>query len=140
MQNLFLYCVSLYEYKFTHIQIIVTVPQGVIKEDNLDDFNLPVYCASEKQVDSIAKKEGSFLIKHAKTMVLDVAYEIEDKWERAQTIAKYIGAFTKSLISQHFGEHILNLLYDKLTFYTFQHLALGRPAQNCAITILLEKS
>ncbi|XP_057532675.1 caffeine synthase 1-like isoform X1 [Amaranthus tricolor] len=113
--------------------------EGLIKEESVDKMNFPVYIASEEEIGSIIKKEGSFEIKYSNTTVNEVGSEIVDKWEKAQFLAKYIGAFSKSLISHHFGQHILHLLHHKLVYHAFQHLLHAFPTQNCAVTFLLQK-
>ncbi|KNA20936.1 hypothetical protein SOVF_048010 [Spinacia oleracea] len=128
-----------FEFKIFTKTLASLVSEGLIKEEKLDTFDFPCYCATKEQLESIAKKEGSFEVETSKTMVVDVAPEIEDKWERAQVITKIIRAFSESLVSSHFGEDISTLLYDKLVHFANQHLVDDQLAQNHAVTVLLRK-
>ncbi|KMT19746.1 hypothetical protein BVRB_1g008010 [Beta vulgaris subsp. vulgaris] len=115
------------------------VSEGLIEEEKVDTFNFPYYCASKEELESIVKKQGSFAIKNTKTMAHHVAHEIEDKWTRSKIISKFIRAFSESLILRHFGKGVLDLLYDKLAHYAFQHLNYGRSAEHYTVAISLIK-
>uniref|UniRef100_A0A803MEE9 Jasmonate O-methyltransferase n=1 Tax=Chenopodium quinoa TaxID=63459 RepID=A0A803MEE9_CHEQI len=96
-----------FEFKFLIETLIRLVSEGLIKEEKLDSFDFPCYLANSEQLESIVKNEGSFAVENSRTLVVDVAPEIEDKWERAQIIANFIRAFSESLVSRHFGEDIV---------------------------------
>lgn len=116
------------------------VSQGLIKEEKLDTFNFPYYGASKDEIQSIVQKEGSFEIEDVKEVAEHVAHEIEDNWERAVTIGKFLRSFSESLISSHFGEDVLDSLYEKFTQLTSEHLADGEPAEHYNIIVLLKKN
>lgn len=128
-----------FEFKIITKALTSLVFEGLIKEEQLASFNFPCYFASIEQLKSIVRKDGSFAIEETKTVAFDVALEIEDMFERAQTIAKYLRAFSESLFSSHFGENLLSPLHDKLVDYAFQYLAQGQRLQNYAVSILLKK-
>lgn len=130
---------TIFELKIFNETLTSLSSEGLIEEEKLDNFNFPCYFACADELESIVKKEGSFAVENSKTLAIDVAPEIEDKWERAQIITKFIRAFSESLVSRHFGEDILTPLYDKLMHYAYQHLAHAHPAQNHAVTVLLRK-
>uniref|UniRef100_A0A803MEE8 Uncharacterized protein n=1 Tax=Chenopodium quinoa TaxID=63459 RepID=A0A803MEE8_CHEQI len=128
-----------FEFKIFIKALTCLVSEGLINEEKLDSFDFPCYFANTEDLESIVKKEGSFEVEISRTIVLDVAPEIEDKWERAQIISNFIRAFSESLVSRHFGEDIVTPLYDKLIYYAFQYLDNDEPAQNHAVTVLLRK-
>ncbi|XP_021743511.1 caffeine synthase 1-like [Chenopodium quinoa] len=128
-----------FEFKIFIKALTCLVSEGLINEEMLDNFDFPCYFANTEELESIVKKEGSFEFEISRTMVLDIAPEVEDKWERAQIISNFIRAFSESLVSRHFGEDIVTPLYDKLIYYAFQHLDHAQPAQNHAVTVLLRK-
>ena len=111
----------------------------MVQEEQLNNFNFPCYYASTEQLESIVKKEGSFAVEDSKTLEFDIAPEFEDKWKRAQIITNFIRAFSESLVSRHFGQDILNPLYDKLVYHAFQYLVDDQTPQNHPVTILLRK-
>ncbi|XP_057533210.1 probable caffeine synthase 4 [Amaranthus tricolor] len=116
------------------------IAEGLIKKEKVDSFNFPYYCGCEKDFESIIKKQGSFEIEKMKTISHHVEHKIEDKWEKSKRIANFIRAFSQSLISLHFGEHIVNPLYDKLCHFTFKYLEDGLPCEHFTVTILLYKN
>lgn len=111
----------------------------MIKEEKLDNFNFPYYGPSKEDIQSVVKNEGSFEIESVNTMAHHVAHEIEDNWERAVFIGKFMRSFSESLISRHFGDEVLNSLYQKFTQLTFEYLANGELAEHYSIIILLKK-
>ncbi|CAO2828111.1 unnamed protein product [Amaranthus hypochondriacus] len=127
------------ELKIINQALIALIHEGLVKEEKLDDFNVPVYHPSMDQLESVVNKEGSFLIEEKRIVIHDSASEIKNKHERAQVLAKSTYAFSGSLISHHFGDQILQPFYDKLVYFAFQHLDLGYLAQNHSLTILLRK-
>uniref|UniRef100_A0A803NCR3 Jasmonate O-methyltransferase n=1 Tax=Chenopodium quinoa TaxID=63459 RepID=A0A803NCR3_CHEQI len=115
------------------------VSQGLIKEEKLDTFDIPYFGPNEDDIESIVHNQGSFVIENVNTMAQHVAHEIEDNWERAKVISKFVRSFTESLISRHFGEDVLELLYEKFTQFTCEHLAKGKLIEHHSVIILLKK-
>ncbi|XP_021768967.1 caffeine synthase 1-like [Chenopodium quinoa] len=115
------------------------VSQGLIKEEKLDTFDFPYFGPNEDDIESIVHKEGSFVIENVNTMAQHVAHEIEDNSERAKVVSKFVRSFTESLISRHFGEDVLEPLYEKFTQFTCEHLAKGKPIEHHSVIILLKK-
>ncbi|KAL2892877.1 Caffeine synthase 1 [Bienertia sinuspersici] len=108
-----------FELKLITEALTCLVSEGLIKEEKVDSFNMPCYHASTEQLESIVKKEGSFEVEDSKTSIFDVVPEIEDTWEKAQVITKFIRAFSESILSSHFGKNIMSPLYDKLLDQVF---------------------
>ncbi|KMT18246.1 hypothetical protein BVRB_2g024130 [Beta vulgaris subsp. vulgaris] len=128
-----------WELKIFAQAITCLVSQGLIKEEKLDTFNFPYYSPCKEEIESILKIEGSFELENTSAIAHHVANEIKDNWERAEAIGKFMRSFSESLISRHFGEDILDLLYEKFNKLTFQHLANGELAEHCTIIMLLRK-
>ncbi|CAO2832575.1 unnamed protein product [Amaranthus hypochondriacus] len=127
------------ELKIINQALIALISEGLIKEEKLDDFNVPAYHPSMNELESIVKKEGSFLIEEKRILIHEAASEINNKHERAQVLAKFIYAFSGTLISHHFGHQILQPFYDKLVHFAFHHLDQGFLVEIHSLTILLRK-
>uniref|UniRef100_A0A803MRS0 Uncharacterized protein n=1 Tax=Chenopodium quinoa TaxID=63459 RepID=A0A803MRS0_CHEQI len=119
--------------------LLCLVSEGLIKEEKLDNFDFPCYLASTDELEIIVQKEGSFVVEHSETLPLDIAPEIEDKWERSQIVTNFIRAFSESVLSHHFGDEIITPFYEKFTYCVFQHLAQDKLLQHYAVTVLLRK-
>ncbi|KNA10299.1 hypothetical protein SOVF_145700 [Spinacia oleracea] len=129
-----------WELQILALAITHLVSQGLINESKLDAFDFPYYGASKDEIESIVQEEGSFKIENVNTTAQHVAHEMEDNVERAKIISKFTRSFTESLISRHFGEDVVELLYQKFTQLMCEHLSNGESAEHHNIIILLKRS
>ncbi|XP_031253800.1 probable caffeine synthase 2 [Pistacia vera] len=97
------------------------VSLGLISEEKLDSFDVPDYVPSIEEVKDIVNREGSFEIELLETFPI----EMGDKeiWINGEKLAKDTRCLTESLVSNHFGEEILDKLYDKLSDVIVKDLA-----------------
>ncbi|XP_074289866.1 1,3,7-trimethyluric acid N-methyltransferase CkTcS-like [Silene latifolia] len=114
------------------------VSKGLIKENVLESFDMPLYFPAKEEIQSAITEEGSFEIEKMEGIVNHAAKEIENKQTKAETIAKTIRAFSETLVSLHFGENIWNVLFDELAQVTLKHLEVA-PVDGFSIIILLKK-
>ncbi|XP_059666387.1 probable caffeine synthase 4 isoform X1 [Cornus florida] len=100
------------------------VSQGLVDGEKLDSFNVPYYTPSVEEVQDIVEKEGSFAIECLEMFALEfVDKEEKDAWTKGEKLAKNIRSFTESLFSYHFGEEILEKLFQKFTHIVVEDLA-----------------
>ncbi|KAL9255701.1 7-methylxanthine methyltransferase 1-like protein [Drosera capensis] len=90
------------------------VSEGLIEEEKLDSFNVPYYIATADEVRAIVEEEGSFQVQFIETLVQETDDKNEALKIRAEKRYKNIRAFTEPLLSHHFGEKIMDQLYDKV--------------------------
>ncbi|KAL9231423.1 hypothetical protein vseg_006655 [Gypsophila vaccaria] len=98
------------------------VSKGVIEEEKVDSFNLPVYFPCKEEVHEIVLKEGSFVIDHLEVVYDDVQNKVKDAQTGAEFLAKVARSFSESLISYHFGAQVWDDLYDVLYQVILKHL------------------
>ncbi|KAF5959650.1 hypothetical protein HYC85_000859 [Camellia sinensis] len=106
-------------------------------EDKLDSFNVPYYSPSYEEEQDIVEREGSFTIKLMKAFSLD-AMDKQEKDVRAKVgkYAKGIRSFTESMISNQFGDEVIDKLYDKFTHIVVEDLAKKSPKATSIILVL----
>ncbi|XP_028771262.1 salicylate carboxymethyltransferase-like [Neltuma alba] len=90
------------------------VLERIIKEDQMDSFNVPFYTPSASELESEVKKEGSFAINHLEAF--------ETSWEAAcdkkrndskeYQITQFIRAVAEPLVMNHFGESIMDDVFE----------------------------
>ena len=95
--------------------------QGLIEEEKLDSFNLPLFCPCREEVSSEVAREGSFEIQRLDILIKPDSEEkvkamrgsASAKEAYGKKIAKEVRAVTESLLEYHFGEEIIDLLFQR---------------------------
>jgi jasmonate O-methyltransferase len=98
--------------------------QGLIEEEKVDSFNLPLYAPCPEEVSSEVAREGSFeiigmeLLRKSETFTEEemeamtaLSASVKDAYGRK--LAKQLRAVTESLIKHHFGEEIIDALFER---------------------------
>ncbi|XP_019101053.1 PREDICTED: probable S-adenosylmethionine-dependent methyltransferase At5g37990 [Camelina sativa] len=89
--------------------------QGLITEEQVDTFNIPIYSASPEEVTFLVEKNGCFIVESIELMNpaawLKRAVNVEDVRQWMICIKATMG----SLFINHFGDHILDVFFDRLT-------------------------
>ncbi|GLJ48641.1 hypothetical protein SUGI_1026160 [Cryptomeria japonica] len=89
------------------------VSQGLIEEEKLNSFNMPYYDAFEDELRSEVDKEGSFNVVGLKVNInYDDLEEFDDK-DKGIIISKQTRALLENLISYHFGEGVVDALFNR---------------------------
>lgn len=111
----------------------------MIEEEKLDAFDIPYYTPSQQEVRETVEKEGSFTMELLDKFVIEIGDE--NTWENVEKLSKNIRAFTESMISHHFGEEILDKLYDKFTQLSIQDSATSeQPYKIISFIIVLRRN
>ncbi|KAM6564626.1 hypothetical protein CsatB_024624 [Cannabis sativa] len=90
----------------------VLVSKGVVEEEKVDSYDVHFYAPSKDEIEEEVRREGSFEL-----TLLDM-FEIEknsnnyNEMSQGRTIAMTVRAIQESMITQHFGEHILDTLFE----------------------------
>ncbi|OMO83515.1 SAM dependent carboxyl methyltransferase [Corchorus olitorius] len=107
----------LWDYLGQAFQELVT--EGLVEEERLDTYNIPYYQPCPEEIETEIEKEGSFILDRLD--VLPLPWDCvngginHDRAATAKQMAKAIGAVHESLIQSHFGAHIMDRLFDRLT-------------------------
>lgn len=108
--------------------------RGVVEETKLDSFNLPLYTPT-RELRAVINMEGSFDVDRLQTF--EMKWDPEDNEDyndgfafdpfiRGQNVAKHIRSVLESMITNHFGEAIMDDLFKKYGENVAQHLAKGK--------------
>ncbi|KAL5173251.1 Salicylate carboxymethyltransferase [Glycine soja] len=91
---------------------------GIIKEEQLDTFNIPFYTPSPSEVKLEVLKEGSFAINCLEVSV--VHWSAWDEWsvldfesESGYNLTQSMRAVAESMLVSHFGEAIIDELFSR---------------------------
>ncbi|THU59903.1 hypothetical protein C4D60_Mb07t06940 [Musa balbisiana] len=89
------------------------VSQGIISEDKVDTFNLPIYGASMQEVKSVIEEEGSFDVEEAESFESSWdPFDDSDNVLNGKNVASTLQAVMEPLISHHFGDAIPHALFS----------------------------
>ncbi|KAL0835820.1 hypothetical protein Bca101_087709 [Brassica carinata] len=122
---------------FLRMRAEETMPDGrmgIVKESDVESFNLPFYNPDENEVREVVENEGSFKINNFETVFgLLFSYktgrtEVKDDdnvdqsclLEVVRKRAKTIRSITEPMLAAHFGSAIMDRLFDKYTYHLAQ--------------------
>ncbi|KAI7724521.1 hypothetical protein M8C21_023975, partial [Ambrosia artemisiifolia] len=108
------------------------VREGLVQELDINSFNVPIYYPCEEEVRNIITNEGSFALQSLTSFQgnwdpQDNDYiNLNDFDELSQThgenTAKAVRAFAEPLLASHFGEAIIDGVFNKYKKHVAQHL------------------
>ncbi|GLT89153.1 hypothetical protein SLE2022_071510 [Rubroshorea leprosula] len=132
-------CISFcYTWDVLSQAIAELVKQGLIEEEKLDSFNVPLYAPWQEEVREVVEKEGSFTTEHLETMAMEIRGT--SLWPTPEHRAKDARSFTESMISAQFGEDVTDKLYDKFKEIQVASCMQGRePTHAISIVLVLRK-
>ncbi|KAI3959079.1 hypothetical protein MKX01_023755 [Papaver californicum] len=95
------------------------VIKGTVEEEKLDSF--PQYFPSPEEVQSVIQGEGSFMVNQLQTFNVnwdgsdsnEDGSSVTDKLRSSYVIARCIRAVSESLLVGHFGEEIIEALFQR---------------------------
>ncbi|GFP82948.1 probable S-adenosylmethionine-dependent methyltransferase at5g38780 [Phtheirospermum japonicum] len=86
--------------------------KGLIEEEKVDGFNLPMYFASPHEFEQVIKQNGRFSIERMESLPIKASdYELISP----QALSLIIRAVTEELIRKQFGHEILDQVFDLFT-------------------------
>ncbi|ESQ45426.1 hypothetical protein EUTSA_v10011047mg, partial [Eutrema salsugineum] len=121
------------------------VSEGVFRESEMESFNMPFYNPNEDEVREVISNEGSFEINKIETHDHIVPYKIEKDKEQIslQSIeagkerATGIRCITEPLLVAHFGEAVIEPVFDKYAQYMANYLGVSSHRPNMTLNIVV---
>ncbi|KAI3760824.1 hypothetical protein L1987_51223 [Smallanthus sonchifolius] len=108
------------------------VKEGLVRESDINSFNVPIYYPCEDEVRNVIQNEGSFSLESLTTFQVnwdprDTDYKNSNdsnglSQTHAENTAKAVKAFTEPLLTSHFGKSIIDGLFKKYSKRVAQHL------------------
>ncbi|XP_047318681.1 benzoate carboxyl methyltransferase-like [Impatiens glandulifera] len=122
------------------------VSQGLIKKEDVDSFNLPLYTPYNDELKAIVMKENSFDLEKIEVYKCnwdpdddDEDYNnIFDQKKSGEKVVKCIRAITESLLVTHFGELFLDKVFKIYAEHIDDHLKMEKT-KIINLTICLRK-
>jgi len=87
--------------------------QGMIEEEKLESFNIPVYEPTVEELRNVIQEEGSFFIQRLEILILpwdDGMSEGSDDI-KAELMAKHVRAIMEPLMSTKFGAEVITEVF-----------------------------
>lgn len=97
---------------------------------------MPYYIASPEEVRNVVEREGSFLIEYMQPFALDSVADVTGDDMKGERMAKNIRNYTESMISHHFGEEIIDRIYDKLPHIIVEDIKKESPKIISIVVVL----
>ncbi|KAK6140567.1 hypothetical protein DH2020_025691 [Rehmannia glutinosa] len=123
------------------------VAQGLVKEDDLYSFNVPIYTPCVQEVEAIISNDGSFNLD--KMDIVNVPYDaryddyddtIFDKYKSGKLVAGNVRAFMEPMLVSHFGSSInLDVVFDIYARKIGEHLSKERSPYFTIVISLTRK-
>ena len=109
---------------FQKINTLFIVMQGIIKEEELDKFNIPLYLAGVEEVKQLIEAEGSFVLNKLETFAIDWSVDATQNLNsRAKFVTRSIRAVFESLLLDAFGGAIIDDLFVRFKNRVQKHFA-----------------
>ncbi|KAL5557336.1 hypothetical protein UlMin_039572 [Ulmus minor] len=87
------------------------ISKGEIEEEKLDSYDVHFYAPSKEEIEDEVRKEGSFELERLE--MVEIERENKDNHESYGTrVAMAVRAIQESMITRHFGEGILDSLFE----------------------------
>ncbi|PRQ15948.1 putative loganate O-methyltransferase [Rosa chinensis] len=84
--------------------------KGVVSEEKIDSFNVPQYYVRPRELEAAVERNGCFSIEIMEN--LPNLLEPDTFLKRSKLVASFMRAAQEGLFKQHFGEEILDELFD----------------------------
>nr|TKR63988.1 hypothetical protein D5086_0000320230 [Populus alba] len=84
--------------------------QGIISEEKVDSFNIPIYFSSPQEVEATVERNGYFNLERIECLPLEKSQDTIPQKSRA--VSYHIRAGLEYLLKEHFGHEILDELFD----------------------------
>ncbi|KAL4387231.1 hypothetical protein GQ457_09G025250 [Hibiscus cannabinus] len=132
-------------------EIIPQGRMGVVKEADVDSFNLPLYSPCKEEITEIVEKEGSFEINSLQVFEVDNDQLIRERFcnkdlgfkevciEMGKVVANIARAAFEPIICSHFGDAIIDKLFLRYAALAAEALSCGMSYKQANIVLSLTK-
>lgn len=121
------------------------VDKGLLKKEKLESFFLPMYSPSVGEVVAIVEQSGSFGMNHVKLFELNWdPYDdsenniVHNSTTSGANVANCLRAVMEPLVASHFGETILDTLFNDYGHRVAKHLE-NEKTKHAVIVLSMEK-
>ncbi|XP_024013748.1 salicylate/benzoate carboxyl methyltransferase [Eutrema salsugineum] len=128
------------------------VSEGIVKESEVEYFNMPFYNPDENEVKEVIENEGTFEINNFET-IFGLLFshktgrtEVKDDddldqsrvFEVVRKRANLARSITEPMLAAHFGDAIIDRLFDRYTYHLAQsyHTLRNKPMVNFLVSLI----
>ncbi|XBI08653.1 hypothetical protein VPH35_136354 [Triticum aestivum] len=122
------------------------VEEGLLERGKLNSFNLPFYGPSLTEVKMVIKQSGLFDINHVELFESNwdpcdnsESNEVHDPLRSGMNVSKSLRAVMEPLFTSHFGESVLDILFEKFAYNVTEHLAREKTKYSIIVLSLKRK-
>ncbi|XP_076914126.1 S-adenosyl-L-methionine:benzoic acid/salicylic acid carboxyl methyltransferase 3-like [Bidens hawaiensis] len=137
------------------ISLLELLQEALVRESDINSFNLPFYLPCEDELRNIIQDDGSFSLNNMSAY--EVNWDPHDtdcpttndlnlehihnhaQKETKKSTAKLIRAITEPLLISHFGNSIIEVLFKKYEKHVTKHLAVKKTKQFTIVISLTKK-
>ncbi|KAL8099619.1 hypothetical protein AgCh_032037 [Apium graveolens] len=101
--------------------------EGLLTEEDINSFNLPVYKPSIDELKAVIESEGSFLLDNLETIEVNFDTSNENALVNAEDssgmiVVKTVRAGLEPLLAGHFGSTLMDKLFERYAIHITEHL------------------
>ncbi|XP_076893662.1 S-adenosyl-L-methionine:benzoic acid/salicylic acid carboxyl methyltransferase 3-like [Bidens hawaiensis] len=112
--------------------------EGLVRESDINSFNLPFYFPHEDELRNIIEANGSFSVDYMNVFEFEMDEHDTDFDNDGENTAKLIRAITEPLFAFHFGKSIIDVLFNKFGKKVAEYLA-TKEIKDLSVVISLTK-
>ncbi|KAK9939987.1 hypothetical protein M0R45_016665 [Rubus argutus] len=112
------------------------VRKGVVKEEKVDSFNIPVYTMSPQELVAVVEQNGCFSMEIMVDMPLLL---VHDPILMAQLRASHLRAGMREDLKHQFGEEVLDELFDVYRKKCEEHASAVDPGKTVNLVVVLRR-
>ncbi|EYU40286.1 hypothetical protein MIMGU_mgv1a009362mg [Erythranthe guttata] len=127
------------------------VAEGLVKEEDLHSFNIPIYAPSIQEISTAIESEGSFNLDKMEVVLVPLdANEDDNNYDNmvsnknntsGKFVANYVRAFAEPMLVAHFGSSInVDVVFDVYAKKTDEHLSVERSSYFTPVISLTRKT
>ncbi|CAL5366377.1 unnamed protein product [Camellia sinensis] len=102
--------------------------RGKVEKDKLDSYEAHFYAPSREELEDETRREGSFEMDRLE--MVEMGRDVEDSKSYGMAVAKAVRAIQESMISHHFGEGIVDSLFQQ-----YERLVVEEMAKEEMVTV-----
>ncbi|KAM0024742.1 putative salicylate carboxymethyltransferase [Helianthus debilis subsp. tardiflorus] len=130
-------CSTLWE--LLTMSLLEILKEGLVRESDINSFNLPFYFPHGDELMRIIEEDGSFSLDDMDIFEVDWDQHDIESNNRGKKTTKSIRAVTEPLFASHFGNSIIDMLFKKFEKNLADHLATKKTRHLCVVISLIKE-
>ncbi|KAL5072049.1 hypothetical protein RYX36_022936 [Vicia faba] len=123
-----------YQWELLAHALMIMVSEGLVEEEKVDSFNTPYYASCYEELKIEIEKEGSFMVDSHEAyevdwddgMYLQSDHDLLGTMSKGERFSRTMRAGVESILKYHFGNHIMDELFQRYTTLVEDHLSKTR--------------